>query len=84
MPPLEVHLRNSKQRTGKEYEELHRWIDDDKVKAPGIHDISKIPENIRYVREEWGEEAIGEFVLHLKEGMEHRMKGNFQYFGLFK
>ncbi len=83
MPPLEVHLRNSKQRTGKEYEELHQWVDD-KAKAPETHDISKIPENIKYVREKWGEEAINEFVLHIKEDMEHRMKENFQYFGLFK
>ena len=51
MPPLDAHLKNSKKRTGKKYEELHHWIDDDKTKAPEIHDISKIPENIRYVRE---------------------------------
>ncbi|MCR4319423.1 MAG: MFS transporter [Candidatus Brocadiaceae bacterium] len=30
MPPLDIHLKSSKQRTGKEYEELHRWIDDNK------------------------------------------------------
>lgn len=28
MPPLDVHLKTSKERTGKEYEELHRWIDE--------------------------------------------------------
>ena len=83
MPPLEVHLKNSKERTGKEYEELHRWIDDDKAKSAEIHDISKIPENIRYVREEWGEEGVKEFVLHIKEDMEHRMKENLEYFGFF-
>lgn len=84
MPPLDVHLKNSKQKTGKEYEELHRWMDDDKIKALEVHDISKIHENIRYVREKWGEEAVKEFVFHIKEDMEHRMRENLQYFGLFK
>lgn len=84
MPPIDVHLKNSKQRTGREYEELHRWIDDDKVNAPEIHDISKIPENIIYVCEKWGDEGVREFVFHIKEDMEHRMRENFQYFGLFK
>lgn len=84
MPPLDVHLKNSKERTGKEFEKLHHWIDDDKAKAPDMHDIAKIPDNISYVREQWGEEAVGEFVLHIKEDIEHRLRENFQYFGLFK
>lgn len=84
MLPLDVHLKNNKQRTGKEYEELHHWIDDDKQKAAEIHDILRIPENVKYVREKWGEEAVQEFVLHVKEDMEHRLKENLQYFGLFK
>ncbi|MCK4829560.1 hypothetical protein KA005_78270 [bacterium] len=58
MSPLDVHLKNSKERTGKDYEELHHWIDDDKSKAPDIHDIAKIYENIKYVRDKWGEEAV--------------------------
>lgn len=84
MPPLDVHLKNSKERTGKGYEELHRWIDDDKARVLEIHDILKIPENVRCVRERWGEEAVEEFMFHIKEDMEHRLKENFQYFGLFK
>ncbi len=84
MPPLNAHLKNSKERTGKEYEELHHWMDDDKVNAPDIHDISKIPENAKYVGEKWGKEAVTEFVIRIKENMEHRLKENFQYFGLFK
>ena len=84
MPPLDVHLKSSKQRTGKEYEELHRWIDDDKLNAPEIHDISRIPENMKYVNKKWGEDAVKEFVIHIKEDMEHRLKENLQYFGLFK
>jgi len=83
MPPLDAHLKSSKQRTGKEYEELHHWIDDDKQKAPEIHDISRIPENMKYVNKKWGEEAVQEFVLHVKEDMEHRLKENLQYFWLF-
>lgn len=84
MPPIEVHFKNSKQRTGREYEELHHWMDDDKLRALQVHDISKIHENIRYVREKWGEEAVEEFIFHIKEDMEHRVRENLQYFGLFK
>lgn len=84
MPAIDVHLKNSEKRTGKGYGELHHWIDDDKTKTPEIHDISKIPENMKYVREKWGEGAAAEFVLHIKEDMEHRLKDNLQYFGLFK
>ena len=84
MPPIDVHLKNSEKRTGKEYGELRHWIDDDKAKALEIHDLAKIHENIAYVRERWGEEAVNEFVLHVKEDLEHRLKENLQYFGLFK
>jgi len=84
MPPLDAHLKNSKERTGKEYEELHHWMDNDKIKSPEVHDISKIPANIKYVSRKWGEEEVAEFVLHIKEDMEHRLKDNLQYFGLFK
>lgn len=83
MPPLDVHLKNSKQRTGNEYEALHHWIDDNKAKAPEIHNLAMIHKNIAYVRERWGEEAVNEFVIHIKEDLEHRLKENLQYFGLF-
>ena len=83
MPPLDVHLKSSKQRTGKEYEELHRWIDDDKLKALEIHDISRIPENMKYVNKKWGRGSPG-ICAPRKEDLEHRLKENLQYFGLFK
>ena len=84
MPPLDVHVKSSKQRTGKEHEELHRWFDDDKLKATEIHDISRIPENIKYVNTKWGEEAVKEFVIHIKEDMEHRFREILQDFGIFE
>lgn len=76
MPPLDDHLKSSKERTGKKYEELHRWIHEEKLKAAGIHDISSILENMEYVNKKWGEEAVHEFVLHLKEDLEHRQSEN--------
>ena len=39
---------------------------------------------MKYVNKKWGEEAIKEFVMHIKEDMEHRLKENLQYFWLFK
>lgn len=83
MPPLDVHLKNSKERTGKDYEELHIWIDD-KMNSPTVHDVSRIPDNMNLIRERWGEEACKEFLLHIRDDLEHRVREAFQYFGLMK
>ena len=82
IPSIEVHLKNSKERTGRDYKDLHEWIDSDKAKVIEKYDIVKIPENIEYVMAKWGKERVKEFVFHIKEDLEHRLKENLQYFGL--
>ena len=41
MPKIDVHISESAERTGREFKELHEWIDDPSSK-PERHDITKI------------------------------------------
>lgn len=71
MPPFKDHLTTSEKRTGKDYKDLHHWLDnspDKEVKAQR-HDLDGLPQNIQYVRSNWGEEAVSEFLLHLVEDL---------------
>lgn len=71
MPPFKDHLTTSEKRTGKEYKDLHHWLDnspDKEVKAQR-HDLDRLPQNIQYVRDNWGEEAVSELLLHVVEDL---------------
>lgn len=71
MPPFKDHLITSMKRTGNEYREMHDWLDNDfdkQVKADR-HDLNNLPQNIEYVRKNWGEEAVIEFLLHIVEDL---------------
>lgn len=71
MPPFKDHLITSMKRTGKEYREMHDWLDNDpdkQVKAER-HNLNNLPKNIEYVRDNWGQEALNEFLLHIVEDL---------------
>ncbi len=65
MPKVEMHLKESLERTGIEHRELHEWIDDPSLK-PEHHDITKIYQHAKYIEEKWGEEAVKEFINHIQ------------------
>jgi uncharacterized protein len=71
MPPYQNHLETSLKRTGKEYLKLHNWLDNDPDKDVKAlrHSLDILPENIEYVRESWGDEAVAEFLLHVVEDL---------------
>lgn len=71
MPELSVHIASSVARTGKEYREVHEWIDDAEKKYER-HDFSKVLENAAMFREKYGEEAAQEYVNHLVEDLRCR------------
>lgn len=71
MPDLAVHIQSSVNRTGKEYREVHEWIDNPPTKYER-HDFSKVLENAKMFTEKYGEEAAQEYVLHLVEDMHCR------------
>lgn len=71
MPPLADHLASSLARTGKEYREVHEWIDHEERKYER-HDFSKVLETAAMFREQYGEEAAQEYVNHLVEDLRAR------------
>jgi uncharacterized protein len=71
MPELHVHIQSSLNRTGKEYREVHQWIDNPETKHER-HDFSQVLENAKMFTEQYGEEAAKEYVLHLVEDLRCR------------
>ncbi len=91
MPSIEKHVQISLKRTGKEYLEIHEWIDNPEKKTER-HDITKIPDNFQMFKEKYGEEAAREYVQHLSddltgrfghvvEDLEEAMANALAYFG---
>ncbi len=72
MPPVNKHVQKSLERTGKEYREIHEWIDDTEKKAER-HDITKVLEFGKMFEEKYGEEGAREYVQHLTDDL----KGKF-------
>ena len=68
MPSLKVHCENSFNRTGKDFRELHEWMDEP-GEILGIdhrrvrHDLSYIEE----VRKKFDIEGVKEFLMHISE-----------------
>jgi len=62
MPSIEKHVEKSRQRTGKDYLELHEWIDKDPEKKVERHDITKIYEYGKMMEERYGPEGLQEYL----------------------
>lgn len=75
MPSLDIHCKSSKERTGKSYRDLHKWMDEgvkflEKDRRFERHCTSYIP----YVKETWGKEGIIEFLQHIIDDYENTLK----------
>lgn len=92
MPPTEKHYETSIGRTGKDYAELHRWIDTPEHKNER-HDFTRIWDFGRQIADQYGEEGMQEYIEHLREDMEKKfkkihheykasMENAFDYFGI--
>jgi hypothetical protein len=64
-------VASSLARTGKEYREVHEWIDNAETKYER-HDFSKVLVNAAMFREKYGEEAAQEYVEHLVDDLRCR------------
>lgn len=96
MPPVSKHLMTSKERTGKEYREIHEWIDDsDPVTKAQRHDITKIYENGKIFEEKYGAEGLQEYIqhihddikakfTHIEHDLQKAIEDTLQYFGIKK
>ncbi|MBI5196875.1 MAG: hypothetical protein HZA10_11235 [Nitrospirae bacterium] len=67
MPPINNHLMASMERTGKEYREVHEWLDADPEKKAERHDITKIYEYGKMMEERYGKEAREEYIRHIRD-----------------
>ncbi len=72
MPPIKKHIAASLERTGKEYKEVHEWIDDPENKNER-HDFTRVLEFAKMFTEKYGEEAAQEYVFHISDDL----KGKF-------
>jgi len=76
MPSPKRHAVLSKKRTGKDFIELHKWMDEEycnKEIKPKRHEITNILENAKIVKEKFGNESIKEFLHHIKEDYEENL-----------
>lgn len=70
MPPIEKHVATSRQRTGKEYRELHTWIDDADLKVKASrHDVTRIFVFGRRIEQQYGQEGLNEYLQHIHDDL---------------
>ena len=69
MPSIDKHLNMSLVRTGKDFREVHEWIDGDPEKKAERHDITKIHEHGKLIAEKYGEEALNEYIQHIHDDL---------------
>jgi uncharacterized protein len=82
MPIIEKHVEISRQRTGKDYLELHEWMDADPGKKSERHDVTRICEYGQLMREKYGDEGLEEFVQHIYDDItEKYMRGRLEITG---
>ena len=93
MPPFEKHIKTSKEITGKDFKEVHEWIDMDPLKKDERHDITKIHEYGTMFEQKYGAEAKQEYIRHLhddvkskfdhlKHDFEKQLADTLAYFGI--
>ncbi|MFA4829983.1 MAG: hypothetical protein WC855_02710 [Thermodesulfovibrionales bacterium] len=82
MPSIDAHAKASIERTGKEYRDVHEWIDKDEAKKVERHDITKIPQNIKEIELRWGEEGVREYIQHIHDDIKKRLADTLAYFGI--
>jgi hypothetical protein len=69
MPPVPGHTKSSLDRTGKDYKEVHEWLDLDPENKVDRHDITKIHEYGTMIEQKYGVEARQEYIRHLHDDM---------------
>ncbi len=71
MPTIDKHMQKSSERTGKDYREIHEWIDDPERKMER-HDLSRVLEFGNMFRITHGDEGANEYVHHLQDDLKAR------------
>lgn len=74
MPPINKHASLSLKRTGKEYREVHEWMDGKELSQRERlerHKISNIPKFLPSAEKTFGKEGAQEYLLHIEDDYEH-------------
>ena len=73
MPTINEHFKLSLKRTGKDYRELHEWIEGfhfTKKEKEERHNILKIPKFLSLIEDKFGKIGVQEYLYHIKEDYE--------------
>lgn len=68
MPLGKVHRAISKKRTGFDFADLHKWIDEDEENLGVDHRIKRHAFNLAdatYIEKRWGDKAVVEWLFHI-------------------
>ncbi len=74
MPPLTTHLKISSERTGKEYREIHEWLDSDPEMKAYRHDITRIYEYGMEMEAKYGKEGLQEYIRHIHDDVKTKFE----------
>jgi uncharacterized protein len=64
-------MQTSLSRTGKDYAELHAWINDPDHQLDR-HDFTKIPDFAPKIQAQFGDEGLREYIEHLREDLDSK------------
>ncbi|HIH21327.1 MAG: hypothetical protein J4478_04060 [Candidatus Diapherotrites archaeon] len=73
MPSLEKHIQLSRERTGKDFKEVHEWLDGKELNAKERverHRIVNVQKFLPMVEEKFGREGVREYLQHLQDDYE--------------
>ena len=73
MPSIKKHIKLSLKRTGKEYREIHEWMDRRTIGHKNIvarHNIMNIPNFLPVVEKQFGKDGVREYLQHIKDDYE--------------
>lgn len=69
MPSIEKHAETSRNRTGRDYLDLHEWIDKDPSTKVERHNITKIHEYGQMMLDKYGSEGLQEYLQHIHDDL---------------
>ena len=75
MPNFKAHCKSSKERTGKDFAELHKWMDEGQEYLGKDHRFERhSTAYLGYIKEKWKQKGVKEFLLHIIEDYQDTLK----------
>ncbi len=77
MPKISEHIQRSIDDTGKDYKEVHGFVDNAATKFHR-HDITRIFEIGKYFEKTQGQEAVQEYIQHIHDDVKSKFEHLFE------